>query len=117
MRYLATGSHPDHDTLASFRRRFLDELADIFLKVLELAGEMRLLKLDTISLDGTKLRANASRHSALSYGHIQVIERQLKDEVQELLALAESADQAELPDEIKRRQDRLASMDAAKVKI
>ena len=52
-RYLAAGSHPDHDTLASFRRRFLDELADIFLQVLELAGEMKLLKLGTISLDGT----------------------------------------------------------------
>ncbi|WP_079204284.1 IS1182 family transposase [Pseudomonas sp. CC6-YY-74] len=122
-RYLAAGSHPDHDTLASFRRRFLDELADIFLQVLELAGEMKLLKLGTISLDGTKLHANASRHSALSYGHIQALERQLKTEVQELLALAESADQTELPDgidlpdEIKRRQDRLVAMDAAKAKI
>ncbi|QII98297.1 IS1182 family transposase (plasmid) [Pseudomonas aeruginosa] len=122
-RYLAAGSHPDHDTLASFRRRFLDELAGIFLQVLELASEMKLLKLGTISLDGTKLHANASRHSALSYGHIQVLERQLKAEVQELLALAESADQAELPDgidlpdEIKRRQDRLLAMDAAKAKI
>lgn len=122
-RYLAAGSHPDHDTLASFRRRFLDELAEIFLQVLELAGEMKLLKLGTISLDGTKLHANASRHSALSYGHIQALERQLKTEVQELLALAESADQTELPDgidlpdEIKRRQDRLVAMDAAKAKI
>lgn len=112
-RYLATGNHPDHDTLASFRRRFLDELADIFLQVLELAGEMKRLRLGTISLDGTKLHANASRHNALSYGHIQGLERQLKAEVQELLALAESADQAalpdaiDLPDEIKRRQDRL----------
>ncbi len=122
-RYLAAGRHPDHDTLASFRRRFLDELADIFLQVLELAGEMKLLKLGTISLDGTKLHANASRHSALSYGHIQALERQLKTEVQELLALAESADQTELPDgidlpdEIKRRQDRLAAMAAAKARI
>ena len=122
-RYLAAGSHPDHDTLASFRRRFLDELADIFLQVLELAGEMKLLKLGTISLDGTKLHANASRHSALSYGHIQALERQLKTEVQELLALAESADQTELPDgidlpdEIKRRQDRLVAMAAAKARI
>ena len=122
-RYLAAGSHPDHDTLANFRRRFLDELADIFLQVLELAGEMKLLKLGTISLDGTKLHANASRHSALSYAHIQALENQLKTEVQELLTLAESADQAEtpvgmdLPDEIKRRQDRLLAMAAAKAKI
>lgn len=69
-RYLAAGSHPDHDALASFRRRLHDELADIFLQVLELAGEMTLLKLGTISLDGTKLHTNASRHSALPYGHI-----------------------------------------------
>ena len=122
-RYLAAGSHPDHDTLANFRRRFLDELADIFLQVLELAGEMKLLKLGTISLDGTKLHANASRHSALSYAHIQALENQLKTEVQELLTLAESADQAEtpvgmdLPDEIKRRQDRLLAMAAVKAKI
>ncbi len=122
-RYLAAGSRPDHDTLASFRRRFLDELAGIFLQVLELAGEMKLLKLGTVSLDGTKLHVNASRHSALSHGHLQVIEGQLKAQVQELLALAESADQADLPDginlpeEIKRRQDRLAAMDIAKVKI
>ncbi|MDQ3510974.1 MAG: IS1182 family transposase [Pseudomonadota bacterium] len=122
-RYLAAGSHPDHDTLATFRRRFLDEMAGIFLQVLELAGEMKLLKLGTISLDGTKLHANASRHSALSHGHIEKLETQLKAEVQELLALAELADQTDIPDgmklpeEIKRRQDRLAVMDAAKARI
>jgi hypothetical protein len=122
-RYLAAGSHPDHDTLASFRRRFLDKLAGIFLQVLELAGEMKLLKPGTISLDGTKMHANASRHSAFSYGHIQTLECKLKAEVQEFLALLESADQTELPDgidlpdEIKRRQDRLDAMDAAKAKI
>jgi hypothetical protein len=105
------------------RRRFLDAFAGIFLQVLELAGEMKLLKLGSISLDGTQLHANASRHSALSHGHIQVIEGQLKAQVQELLGLAESADRTDLPDgiklpeEIKRRQDRLAAMDAAKVKI
>ena len=115
--------HPDHDTLANFRRRFHDELAGIFLQVLELANEMKLLKLGTISLDGTKLHANASRHSARSYGHTQVLERQFKAEVRELLGLAESADQAafpggiDLPDEIKRRQDRLLAMDAAKTRI
>lgn len=122
-RYLAAGSHPDHDTLASFRRRFLDELADIFLQVLELASEMKLLKLGTVALDGTKLHANASRHSALSHGHITTLETQLKAEVQELLALAEAADQSDIPDgmnlpeEIKRREDRLAVMDAARTKI
>jgi transposase len=87
-RFIAAGSHPDHDTLAAFRRRFLDELSGIFVQVLELAQEMKLLKLGTLSLDGTKVHANASRHSALSHGHIEKIEAQLKAEVQELLALA-----------------------------
>jgi transposase len=59
-RFMAAGSHPDHDTLANFRRRFLDELGGLFVQVLELAREMKLLKLGTISLDGTKIHANAS---------------------------------------------------------
>jgi transposase len=75
-RYLAAGHHPDHDTLATFRRRFLDELAGVFVQVLELAREMKLLKLGTVSLDGTKIHANASRHSALSHGHIEKLEVQ-----------------------------------------
>jgi transposase len=122
-RYLAAGSHPDHDTLATFRRRFLGELAGLFVQVLELAQEMKLLKLGTICLDGTKLHANASRHSALSHGHIEKLAVQLKAEVQELLALAEQADVADVPDgvslpeEIKRREDRLAVMLEAKRKI
>jgi transposase len=122
-RYLAAGSHPDHDTLATFRRRFLGELEGLFVQVLELAKEMKLLKLGTVCLDGTKIHANASRHSALSHGHIEKLETQLKAEVEELFALAESADQADIPDgvslpeEIKRREDRLAVMAAAKVKI
>ena len=64
-RFIAAGTHPDHDTLASFWRRFLDELAGLFVQVLEMAREMKLLKLGTISLDGAKVKANASRHSAL----------------------------------------------------
>lgn len=122
-RFLAAGSHPDHDTLATFRRRFLDEFADIFTQVLELAREMKLLKLGSISLDGTKVHANASRHSALSHAYIEKLQTQLKAEVHELLALAERSDQSAvpeamtLPEEIKRRQDRLAAMDAAKAKI
>ena len=122
-RFIAAGNHPDHDTLATFRRRFLEELADIFVQVLTLAKEMKLLKMGTISLDGTKLHANASRHSALSHGHIEKLEAQLKAEVQELLALAEKTDRADVPDgvslpeEIKRREDRLALMAEAKAKI
>lgn len=122
-RYIAAGPHPGHDTLAAFRRRFLGELEALFVQVLELAQEMKLLKLGTICLDGTKVQANASRHSALSHGHIEKLEVQLKAEVQELLALAEQADTADisdgmsLPEEIKRREDRLAAMLDAKRKI
>lgn len=122
-RYLAAQSHPDHDTLATFRHRFLDQLADVFVQVLALAQEMKLLKLGTVSLDGTKIQANASRHSALSHGHIEKLETHLQAEVQDLLAQAEQADRASLPEgvnlpeEIKRRTDRLAAMAQAKAKI
>lgn len=122
-RYIAAGSHPDHDTLASFRRRFLDELSALFVQVLEMAREMKLLKLGAVCLDGTKIHANASRHSALSHGHIEKLQVQLQAEVQELLAVAEQADRTDVPDgvslpeEIKRREDRLAAMAAAKAKI
>ena len=96
-RYIAAGSHPDHDTLAAFRRRFIDELAGLFVQVLEMAQEMKLLKLGTVCLDGTKIQADASRHSALWQDHIVKLEEHLKREVQELLALAEQADSANIP--------------------
>ncbi|MBO3701469.1 MAG: IS1182 family transposase [Candidatus Accumulibacter sp.] len=122
-RFIAANLHPDHDSLAAFRRRFLDELSDLFLQILEMAKEMKVLKVGNICLDGTKMEANASRHSALSHGYIEKLEVQLKAEVQELLALAEKADQADLPtgvdlpEELKRREDRLAAMAAAKATI
>ncbi|MBK7327506.1 MAG: IS1182 family transposase [Propionivibrio sp.] len=122
-RYLAAGTHPDHDTLATFRRRFFGEFSELFVQVLELAREMKLLKLGNVCLDGTKIQANASRHSALSHGHIEKLETQLQAEVQELLALAEKTDQADVPDgidlpaEIRRCEDRLAAMADAKTKI
>jgi len=122
-RYIAANSHPDHDTLATFRRRFLDELASLFVQVLEMAKEMKLLKLGTVCLDGTKIHANASRHSALSHAHIVKLENHLQTEVQELLALAEQADTANIPEgmnlpqELKLREDRLAAMAAARIKI
>ena len=90
---------------------------------LELAKEMKLLKLGTACLDGTKIHANASRHSALSHGHIENLEAQHKAEVADLFAQAKAADQSSvlegvnLPDEIKRREDRLAAMAIAKAKI
>ena len=122
-RFIACNRHPDHDTLATFRRRFASEFEAVFVQVLQVARENQLSRFGTVSLDGTKIHANASRHSALSYGHAEAIEAQLKAEVQELLALAEQADGAQvpdgmdLPDELKRREARLAAIGEAKTKI
>src|ERR1700674_6141753 len=123
-RFIAANDHPDHDTIATFRRRFLKDIAALFVRVLELAREMGLLKLGTVALDGTKIHANASRHSALSYEHAGKIEAQLKAEVAELLARAEAADQAEtvvdgmsIPEELARRQERLAKLAEALTKL
>ncbi len=84
-RYLAANTHPDHDTIATFRRRFLPQLEALFVQVLLLAREMKLLKLGRIALDGTKVKANASKHKALSLGHLKKIEAQLKAEVSALV--------------------------------
>jgi transposase len=122
-RFIAANDHPDHDTIATFRRRFLKEIEALFVQVLVLAREMGMLKLGTVGLDGTKIHANASRHSALSYEHASKIEGQLKAEVAELLARAESADQADppdgmsIPEELARREARLAKLAEARAKI
>ncbi len=122
-RFIAANDHPDHDTIATFRRRFLKEIEALFVEVLQLAREMGVLKLGTIGLDGTKVHANASRHSALSYEHAGKIEAQLKAEVAELLARAEAADKADIPDgmsipdELARREDRLQKIAQARTKI
>jgi len=122
-RYIAANTHPDHDTIATFRRRFLPELNGLFVQVLLLAREMKLLKLGNIALDGVKLKANASRHKALSYKHLNKIEAHLREEVRRLLAAAEAADSTPLPDgldvpaEIARREERLKRMAEAKAKI
>jgi transposase len=122
-RFISGNEHPDHDTIAAFRRRFLGEIEGLFVRVLVLAREMGLLKLGTVALDGTKIHANASRHSALSYGHAGKIEAQLKAEVADLMARAEAADQSDvpdgmsIPDELARREDRLAKLAEARAKI
>ena len=77
-RFIAANDHPDHDTIATFRRRFLEEIEALFVQVLLLAREMGVLKMGTVALDGTKMHANASRHSALSHEHACKIEAQLK---------------------------------------
>src|SRR5512139_3226550 len=97
-RFIAANDHPDHDTIATFRQRFLKQIEGLFVQVLLLAREMGMLKLGTLGIDGTKIHANASRHSALSYEHAGKIEAQLKAEVAELMAKAEAADKAAIPD-------------------
>jgi len=122
-RYIAANTHPDHDTLASFRRRCGAQFEQLFVQVLLLAREMGMLKLGKISVDGSKIKANASKHSALSWGHLKKIEQQLQQEVQQLMALAESEDRQKVPDgmdvpqEIARRQERLTALDEAKRKL
>ena len=119
-RYIAANTYPDHDTIASFRRRFLKELKPIFAQILEMAHAMEVLKLGTVSLDGTKVKANANKHKALSYSYAERLETQLKEEVAKLMELAESADQNEIPDgmdipsELERREIRLVAIAKAK---
>lgn len=116
-RHIAANTYPDHDTLAHFRRRFGAQLDQKFVQVIMLAREMSMFKLGKISVDGAKMKANVSKHRALSWGHLQKIEKkQQQQEVQVLMALAESEDRRNLPDgrevpkEIARRQDRLAML-------
>ena len=122
-RFIAANDHPDHDTIAAFRRRFLKEIEALFVQVLLLAREMGVLKMGTVALDGTKIHANASRHSALSYEHAGKIEAQLKAEVADLMAKAEAADAANvpdgmsIPDELARREERLRKIAEARAKI
>ena len=122
-RYIACNLHPDHDTLAHCRRRFGAEFQAAFVQVLQVARENQLSRFGTVSLDGTKVHANASKHSALSYGHAEKIEAQLEADVAELLQQAEAADRTglpeglSLPEERTRRETRLAAITEAKVKI
>ena len=122
-RFVVANQHPDHDTIAAFRRRFLKPIEALFVQVLSVAREMGVLKLGTVALDGTKIHANASRHSALSYERAGKIEAQLKAEVADLMAKAEAADQADvpegmsIPEELARREQRLAAIAKAKATI
>lgn len=122
-RFIAANAHPDHDTIATFRRRFLPQLGKLFVQILMIAHQVNVLKLGSVSLDGSKVKANASKHKALSYGHACKLETQIKAEVAELLKKAESADHTDIPDgmslpeELERREKRLAVIAAAKVEI
>jgi transposase len=122
-RYIAANDHPDHDTIASFRKRFLPLLEPLFVQILLIAQQMGCLKLGKVSLDGTKIKANASKNRALSWKYANQLEAQLKAEVAELLRQAEAADNSELPDgldipvELSRREERLSAIARAKAEI
>lgn len=122
-RFICANTHPDHRTIADFRKRFLDELEALFVEILLMGQAMGLVKLGTVSLDGTKIKANASKHKALSWAHANRLEGQLKGEVAELMRLAEQADNQALPEqmdiplELERREQRLEVIAAAKAEI
>jgi transposase len=119
-RFLAGNLHPDHDTVAAFRKSFLPELKGLFVQILLLARLAGVLQLGKISLDGTKLHADAAKSQAVSYKRLLELERRLQAEVEELFALAERSEGAELPEglvvgeEIARREGRLARLAVAK---
>ena len=124
LRYVAVNTHPDHDTIATFRRRFLKELKALFTQILLVAHEIGVMKLGSVSLDGTKIKANASKHHALSWEHACKLEKQLKGEIEELLRKAQSADKRDdlpegmnIPEELTRRESRLEAIAAAKAEI
>jgi transposase len=122
-RFICANTHPDHDSICAFRKRFLKELEELFVEILVLAKELGTLKVGTVSLDGTKIKANASKHKALSWKYAKALEKQLRQEVEDLMRLAEAADNSELPEELdipeelKRREERLAAIKRAKQEI
>jgi transposase len=120
-RYLAADQHPDHDTIAAFRQEQLTPLAQLFVQVLQLCQRAGLVKLGHVALDGTKIKANASKHKAMSYERMEKAEKELAAEVQALLAEAARVDAEEdgkygkgkrgdeLPKELARRESRLGT--------
>ena len=122
-RYITANSHPDHDTIANFRKRFLEELKTLFAQILTIAHTMGVLNLGKVSLDGTKVKANASKHKALSWEHALSLEKQINAEVETLLRKAEEADREDFPDgmsipeELARRKERLENIAKAKAEI
>ena len=118
VRYLTADTHPDHDTICVFRRNNFEAIATSFVDVLELARELKLLQLGTVSLDGTHIRASASKDKNVTYERAQQLRTQLRQDVKQLLQQAERADQQDedpqrLPQEIARREKLLQKMDAA----
>src|ERR1700688_1217353 len=125
-RFLSVDEHPDHSTLAEFRKRHLQALAGVFTQALQLCRKAGLVKLGHVAIDGTKLQANASKHKAMSYGRMDEAEKKLQDEIDALLKRAEAEDAVEdekfgkgrsgddLAAELARRESRLAKLREAK---
>lgn len=119
-RFIAGNHHPDHDTISSFRKRFLPEIKGWFKEILLIGKEMKLVRMGNIYIDGTKVQANASKHKAMSYDYMNRLEKQLETEIDKLLDLAAAKDDQEkeldldIPKEIERRQDRLKKIQKAK---
>jgi len=128
-RLLGAGNFPSHRTICDFRFRHLPELKELFVQVAVLARELGMVKLGTIALDGTKIKANASKHKAMSYGRMKEQEQKLKQEIEALLERARIIDAEEdarlgmeqadeqLPMELRRREQRLAKIEAAKARL
>ena len=128
-RFLSADEHPDHSTLAEFRKRHLQALAGLFMQALQLCAKAGLVKLGHVAIDGTKIKANASKHKAMSYGRMNETEQRLKQEIEALLKQAEQTDAAEdalygkdkrgdeLPDELARRESRLKKIRQAKAEL
>jgi len=119
-RFIAGDMHPDHATIAAFRKQFLPKLKDLFVQILLIGQEMGHLQLGNVSVDGSKIHADASKSKAVSYKRLLAIEAFLQTEVEELFALAEAADGGQLPeemnleDEIERRHQQLERLAEAK---
>ncbi|MGZ8981975.1 MAG: IS1182 family transposase [Burkholderiaceae bacterium] len=123
-RVLAAGNFPKHRTICDFRVLHLAELADLFVQVVKLARECGLVKLGTVAIDGTKVKASASRHKAMSYGRMRDTEAHLREQIKQLLERAKQVDHAErnepdldIPAEIARREERLKVIQAARERI
>lgn len=125
-RFVTGGQHPDHDTICAFRRQFAEPLQDLFVQSAQLAQRLGMVKLGTVSLDGTKIASDASKHKAMSYGRMVAEEARLRKEIERMLSEAEAVDKEEdarlgtgrrddqLPEELRRREGRMAKIETAR---
>jgi transposase len=138
-RFIAGNLHPDHDTIANFRSRFLEQIKELFVQILEMAVESNVLKVEDISIDGTKIHADASKSKAVSHKRLEEIQIQLRAEVEELIVLGQKADgiaeldragfrplthtqakvdeEVDIVAEIARREERLDNLEKAKQEL